>query len=240
MYLTDKEILLEYDKNFFIGSLQWKNEDLDYDDLKLFMPKGGMCSVVDKETMELLFVCDNGQDVLKISLEEISSIGARYTFDITHPESVKKVFPEFKHYYNFGDHHRPFVRFQKQKSHLDTSYFLTRTTKLVNTKRKAFINMHNIVSEIKSPESITLYVDKELEFAHQNYHKFYRLTGFEKRVLTLLGDGFRPKDIADKLNMRYENTRKYIKSINNKLELVGFNRNKASIYTKYVIYFKLI
>lgn len=238
--MTEKEIQLAYDKNFFLGSLQWKKSKVTFDDLKVFLPEGGMLSVVDKDTLQLLYLCKDGQEEMKTTWEEIIAKGPAYSREITHPESIKRVFPAWHHYYNFGDHHRPFVRFQQLRANHQSDYFLARTSKLVNREQKAFLNMHNMVYKLKAPSSINLYIEKEIEFAHQNYHKFYRLTAFEKRILALLGDGYRPKDIADKLNMGYENIRKYIKSINQKLELVKSTFNKAAIYTKYAIYFHLI
>jgi len=240
MSQTEKEILLEFDKNFFIGSLQWKKSKINHDDLKVFMPKGSVFSIVDKDSLELLHICKDGERLLETSLEEILNKGAAFSREITHPESIKRVFPQWKYYYKFGDHNRPFVRFQKIRNNPKMDYFLTRTSKLVNRERKSFLNMHNVVNKIKKSNSTKLYIDKEIEFAHQNYYKFYRLTANEKRILGLLGDGLRPADIADKLNTGYENIRKNIKRINVKLELVKSSFNKASIYTKYAIYFQLI
>ena len=240
MSQTEKEILLEFDKNFFIGSLQWKKSKIDHEDLKTFMPEGSVFSIVDKDSLQLLYICQDGEKRLDTSLEEILNKGAAFSREITHPESIKRIFPQWKYYYNFGDHNRPFVRFQKLRSNPNMDYFLTRTSKLVNRERKSFLNMHNFVNQIKQPNSRKLYIDKEIEFAHQNYHKFYRLTAYEKRLLALLGNGLRPTDIADQLNTGYENVRKNIKRINVKLELIKSSFNKASIYTKYAIYFQLI
>lgn len=240
MLNTEKEILLEFDKNFFIGSLQWKKSKIDHDDLKVFMPAGAVFSIVDKDSLQLLYICKEGEEVLDTSLEEILLKGPTFIQEITHPESIKRVFPQWRYYYKFGDHHRPFVRFQKIRNNPKTNYLVTRTTKLVNHERKSFINMHNFVGGLKKPSSKKLYIDREVEFAHQNYHKFYRLTAHEKRILAMLGDGVRPRIIAEKLNTGYENIRKNIKSINSKLDLVRSTFNKASIYTKYAIYFHLI
>jgi len=82
--------------------------------------------------------------------------------------------------------------------------------------------------------------NREMAFVHQHYHRFIRLNPKEKQLLTLLGDGWRHKDIADNLCTGFENIRKQMKVINNKLELTHSKFNKASIYTKYSIYFGLI
>ena len=99
--------------------------------------------------------------------------------------------------------------------------------------------MHNPIQNIKNPKSIKKYIDKEIEFVHLNYHKFYRLTEKEKQLLQLLGEGIRPVHIAEQMFTSYENIRRQVKEINVKLELTKSSFNKAAIYAKYAIYFGL-
>jgi len=102
-----------------------------------------------------------------------------------------------------------------------------------------YSNCKNTNKNLKSNFMKTI-VDMQLDFTNEHCHKFLRLNSREKQLLALLGEGWRPKDIADKLSFSYENIRKQIKGLNGKLELTNSRFNKAAIYSKYAIYFGLI
>lgn len=239
MSFSEKEAIVQYDRDFFIACLQLKKGKITLKEIKSLMPEGAIFNINHKDDLSLLHMCTHGEDFLKKDLNGIVEGGLELLMDITHPDSFHYTFPEFLHFQKFGEKHRPFVRFQKVRSSKSENFTTMRTTVIKSKEHNGLLTMHNPIEKIKNPKSIKSYKDKEIEFVHHNYHKFYRLTEREKHLLQLLGDGVRPIHIAQQLFTSYSNIRKQVKSINEKLELTKSTFNKAAIYAKYAIYFAL-
>jgi len=238
MSFSEKEILLQYDRDFFVACLQLKKDNVSLTDLKTLMPEDALFNINCRKDLSLKYMCSAGEEFLDKDVERIVEGGAELIMDVTHPDSFTTLSEVFN-YEKFGDPYRPFVRFQKVRASKKDPWTTVRTTLVKSKEHGGLLTMHNIIQNFKTTRSIKKHMDKEMEFVHQNYHKFYRLTEKEKQLLQLLGEGVRAVHIAEQMFTSYDNIRRQIKAINVKLELTKTTFNKAAIYAKYAIYFGL-
>jgi len=237
MYYTQKELLSEVDKNFKIGTLQLEKGNILLSDMKEFMPELSILLITSKVDLSPSYICPTTERLINMSREDAAKESQNLLYNCSHPDNFKITYPKFIYHAKFGDSEKPFTQFQRFKLRESTDYFLTRTTVVGNQEYNNLLTMHHFtLSNSGDPFAAKKLMDnKEMEFTHQHYPDFLKLTVKEKRLLAFLGTGWRPKDIADKLCTSYENIRKQIKQINTKLGLTHTKLNKAAIYSQYTI-----
>jgi len=241
MYHTQKETLFEVDKIFKIGALQVEKGNIPLEALKAFMPPSSLLFVTKKVDLSPMYICAATEELMEISNATIQQESQNLLYNYNHPTNFNITYPKFIYHAKFGDQEKPFSQFQKFRIKKEGDYFVVRTTVLGSQKYEGLLTIHYflIISFADWSGKKRLIDNKEIEFAHQNFTKFIKLTERERILLAFLGEGWRPKDIGDHQCTSYENIRKQIKRINEKLELTHSKFNKAAIYSKYVIYFGL-
>ncbi|KAA9340905.1 response regulator transcription factor [Adhaeribacter soli] len=183
-----------------------------------------------------------GCNVLRHTSEELNLMGDKYFTEFFVPSEISQIFRMARELILSGDGSRVNCFYQRLRPDQDSPFeWYHMTTKLFTEGEKdsglfrKMIMVGTKVTDMNINSNKFNRILEENEFAARNYHRFSRLTKREKEILALLAQGYRVKDIAEKLFVSESTVNQHRKNIGHKLEI----KNVTQI-VKYALAFDLI
>lgn len=230
--MRESDLLLKQQEQLFGIQKIIKTCGLSLDDITELIP--GMVHLNKIGTLDLTYLDKRSRQKLELTQEDVIFNGRHVVRDIVKPESfehAKQLFGKFK----FDDPSRVISHFQALKGLTkDGSYeWFFSVKKKFDDER--IITVSNPISTLTEMQDQVKKILEENLYIKNNLHYLNSLTSREKEIIRLIFQGFRSRQIAEKLFISPHTVSTHRKNIKNKLEIKSYNE----LY-KFAVEFDLI
>ncbi len=209
---TDAEHILLQQQNLFLldkmGTLD------DFEALAQYIP--GVFHINNKNDLKILNLGKNCRDHVKLENDQIITMGLDYFSEYIHPYTLQHTFPLFLNYYSSGDHLRVCTEYQIIKCGGVWEDWLTVTKIIKDRSYLASISIN--AKTVYQSRLIAKAIDDNI-FIRDHYTRFMSLTKQEKKILSLIAEGYSNTEIGGQLFISPHTVRTHRNNIYYKLEL---------------------
>lgn len=212
--MTDNELVEAPSKHLFKLSGLIKQKIITLDDIADIIP--GIMHTNNKDTLQLSYVSQKGQDTMRYSLEEMLLLGtdifvkhqSKYTLEVTYPKLIKRM--------SNGDKEQAVSFFQDWRFRKDEHpVFYLSTSKYLEGDELITISLLPPLVENLSNEMVNIFGNNKT--FDRYYARYNSLTKREKEIVSLLAKEMTRKEVGNALFIDERTVKKHFENIFKKL-----------------------
>lgn len=171
---------------------------------------------------KVAYMSQRGLDILRVTFDELDSIGSEYFFKYFNEEDVMTYYPKYLELLKKNDLEEKITYFQQVRSHENEPWvwYLSVTKILLKENNKPSLSI-TITQPVTELANITNKLDKLMEehlFLKESFLKYSLLSRREKQVLALLALGKKNEEISAELFISINTAKTHRKKIREKLD----------------------
>ena len=181
----------------------------------------GVIIINDVAKNKVAYMSQRGLDILKVTFEELDTIGQDYFFKYFNQEDVIAYYPKYLELMGKNDPEEKMTYFQQVRSDENEPWvWYLSVTKILLIENNAATLSLTITQPVTELANVTNKLDKLMEehiFLKESLNKFSMLSKREKEVLKHLAEGKKNEEIAIELFISVNTAKTHRKKIKQKL-----------------------
>ena len=188
----------------------------------------GNVLVTDLNTMTTVYMNKSGCNILKLSVDELATLGPDYFQSFFVAEEMSVVIPTYMRMFKLQDPTFVYNFVHRVKSKSDSTYkwYFASAKLLYEPGHNVASKLILIVNEVNSLNHIARKINSaldETDWMKKHFQKFCLLTRREKEIIVLLVQGKTSSEISEAMNICRLTINTHRRNINEKLEISNFS-----------------